>query len=712
MLADPLPTADPTFLRALLDAVEAGLFVLDGDGHLSFVNRAAGEMLGYSPAELVGREPFFAPGADWTRGPAEARFRRGDGEDVEVEYAIHPVREDNPGAGVAVTLREVGERRRAERVARAQTAALVSTVRGLEQSASLDAYLGEVLKALMEQLNESSGALWLWDESSGELRLHLDYYDGEIKAGGDTGHPLAVQPPSDDSQAWERLPEPRVYDVETSPELESSRVYHRSRGTRAILVLPMRLGERTLGNFSVRSVRRNAFSSGEIELAKALVHQATLALQLTGLADQARNAAVALELERAAQERASALAETNRALQAEVEERRRAEEALRRSDAVLRQTVASLAEEPPLDTFLGHVLTSVTEQLSGPASTLWFYRPEENAFAIHMSYGDGGVHPGPLEANGTHGPTRLPADRADLMQLRRTRRPVVINNVARQPHLGPHLEWLKARGVRGLLLVPLVAGEHVIGVIGVHNTRRGRWTEEETRLAEALAAHASLAVQLTRYAAQARRAGTIEERNRLAQEIHDTLAQGFTGILVQLEAAQDALDKSPAEAREHVVIAGELARESLAEARRSVHALRPLALETDDLAGVVARMVQRLADLSGLKVTFECRGPRRPLPAEVADNLLRSSQEALANALRHAEASAIRVVLEYEADAVSLSVRDNGLGFDPAEARRARTGLGLSGLQERADRMRGELRLNSRPGGGSEVVLWVPVENE
>lgn len=683
-------------LQAVLDAVGVGIFALDDRGRMTFINLAACETLGVTSAGVLGAEPGFAPGMSWSPHSGDTRFRMAQGGEVEVEYSVRPM----PTGGFVVSFQEVGER---NRVAQAQTEALASTVRGLEQSPSLDAYLGEVLKALVAQLGESSGALWLCNEETGQLRLHLDYYEGELKRGREAGHPVAVQSPPGGPAAHEMLQAPRIYDVETSPELEPSREFHRRRGNKAILVLPMRLAGETVGTFSVRSRRGNAFSQNEINLAEALAHQATLALQLTRLAEQARSAAVI-------QERAATLAEANLALQAEVEERRQAEEALRRSDAVLHHTLTILAKEPPLDTFLGHVLAAVTEQLSGPASTLWFYHAEENEFRIHMSFGDGRVRPGALEAGEMRGPTRLPGDREDLLELRRTRRPVVVNDVTRHPHLEPHLAWLQSRGVQGLLLVPLVVAEDVIGVIGVHNTDRRFWTDEETRLAEALAGHASLAVQLTRYAEQARRAGVIEERNRLAQEIHDTLAQGFTGILVQLEAAQDALEEQPGEARDHVVVAGELARESLAEARRSVHALRPLALETEDLSGALARMVRRLADLSGVEVTFECRGSRRALPEETADNLLRGSQEALANALRHAEASEIRVRLEYEALVVRLSVRDNGHGFEPEQALAAGDGLGLRGLRDRAARMGGQLTLRSEAGAGSEVTMVAPLQ--
>lgn len=601
------------------------------------------------------------------------------------------------------------EHQRAVQVARAQTEALVTTLRALARNSSLDTYVGEVLMALTEQLGERSGSVWLRDERGGALRLHLEYSDGVLKPAAESDHPGAALSPPNAAYFAERASVPTVYDVDASPELEGYREFHQSRGIRSLLVVPMIFGDQVIGTFSVRSPRRSTFTADEIELAQVLAHQATLALQLTRLAEESRRAAVSREQERAAEERAATLAAANAALEREIQERTRVEAALRRSEEALTRTLAILATEPPLDTFLGHVLGTVTEQLSAPASTLWFYDADLHAFLIHMSYTEGQVVLGQLEGTGPQGPTRLPDDRADLQELLRTRHTVVLNDLLHNPHLEEQRAWLKSRGVKAALLVPLVVGDTVIGVIGVHNTARDFWSPEERDLAEALAGQASLAVQLTRLADQVRRAAVVEERNRMAREIHDTLAQGLTGIVVQLEAAEDWLEDSIEGARKHLAAARSLARESLQEARRSVHALRPLALETADLSEALSRMAERLGGRSGAagaRILFSLAGTARPLPSEISDNLHRSAQESLANALKHSGATEIRLSLCFGRDQVTLTVEDNGCGFDPGSAW---GGLGLTNLRERAERIRGALDLQSTPGTGTRVSVRVPV---
>lgn len=199
-----------------------------------------------------------------------------------------------------------------------------------------------------------------------------------------------------------------------------------------------------------------------------------------------------------------------------------------------------------------------------------------------------------------------------------------------------------------------------------------------------------------------RRAAVAEERERVARELHDTLAQAFTGIVLHLEAADQAIDRRPDAVRARLAKASALARASLAEARRSVWAFRPRALEGRDLPGALRALVQESA--GGPAVTFTTTGPPVALAAEVEDHVLRVAQEALTNALRHARAGTIAVELASIPNGVTLRVRDDGVGFDFPAAR----GFGLRGMHERAERVAGGLAVLSRPGAGTEVVLTVP----
>jgi signal transduction histidine kinase len=203
-------------------------------------------------------------------------------------------------------------------------------------------------------------------------------------------------------------------------------------------------------------------------------------------------------------------------------------------------------------------------------------------------------------------------------------------------------------------------------------------------------------------------AAVLVERNRIAREIHDTLAQGFVGIGVQLETVAKMQPISAEQAREHLDRARILVRSSLAEARRTVWALRSEKLEENDLAGALALVARQLSGDHETKVRVSGR-PRR-LPDAVESNLLRIGQEALANAVRHAQADEISVDLRFGEGVVRLSVQDDGCGFDVEHAAQAESGhFGLAGIRERVHNLGGELSLLSRPGQGSELIVEVPV---
>ena len=191
----------------------------------------------------------------------------------------------------------------------------------------------------------------------------------------------------------------------------------------------------------------------------------------------------------------------------------------------------------------------------------------------------------------------------------------------------------------------------------------GELSEANRRLEATLAENAGLQQQLL---TQAREAGVLDERQRMAREIHDTLAQGLTGIITQLQAAEQAADDL-AGWRRHFEAATRLARESLSEARRSVEALRPESLETGRLSEALADAAGRWSALHGIPVQVTTTGTGRPMQSEAEFALLRTAQEALANVAKHAQATRVGVTLSYMEHEVALDVRDDGRGFDLAK---------------------------------------------
>ena len=223
----------------------------------------------------------------------------------------------------------------------------------------------------------------------------------------------------------------------------------------------------------------------------------------------------------------------------------------------------------------------------------------------------------------------------------------------------------------------------------------------ETALEENAGLHAQLLVQ-------AREAGVLDERGRMAREIHDTIAQGLTGIVTQLEAAEQARDR-PEDWQRHVRNAIGLARESLSEARRSVEGLRPEYLETARLADALADVARQWSERNGIPVEVTTTGDLAPLHPEVEVALLRTAQEALANVAKHANASHAWLTLSYMGDVVTLDVRDDGIGFAvPVGSDERGAGFGLSAMRQRMTRVAGTLAIESEPGAGTAISARVP----
>ncbi|MCC8243477.1 sensor histidine kinase [Saccharothrix luteola] len=253
----------------------------------------------------------------------------------------------------------------------------------------------------------------------------------------------------------------------------------------------------------------------------------------------------------------------------------------------------------------------------------------------------------------------------------------------------------------GAIVVYLIIVVFIV-IIACTFTTFGHITSEQSRrrkemvaeMAAMMKENAGLHAQLL---IQAHEAGVLDERQRLAREIHDTLAQGFAGIITQLQADEDP--------PRHVETALRLARENLAEARRSVHALRPPALVDANLPDALAEVAAGWTDQTGVAASISTTGAARPLHPEVEVTLLRAAQEALSNVAKHARASRVGLTLSYMEDVVTLDVRDDGAGFDPEVKT---DGFGLVGMRQRVSRLAGALVVESEPGGGTAVSASVP----
>jgi signal transduction histidine kinase len=230
-----------------------------------------------------------------------------------------------------------------------------------------------------------------------------------------------------------------------------------------------------------------------------------------------------------------------------------------------------------------------------------------------------------------------------------------------------------------------------------------RQSRERQRLIEQL--------QATRaeLAAAERQAGTLAERQRLARDLHDTLTQGFTSIVLLLEAAEESLATGRPVAQ-HIQQALRSARDNLAESRQVVWALRPRPLAEQPLPPALEELTRRLAEETGMQAETVVTGTVQPLPGEAEEALLRIAQEALANVRKHAAASRVTVTVSYLDDVTMLDVADDGVGFDHAASAAAAGGLGLPAMSERAAALGGGLTIESAPGEGTTIAVKLPTQ--
>jgi PAS domain S-box-containing protein len=401
----------------------------------------------------------------------------------------------------------------------------------------------------------------------------------------------------------------------------------------------------------------------------------------------------------------------------DITESKRAEEALRASEQVARGQVEALAQSldvlataPAPDKFVGQMLSTIGRLLKAQSVTLWLFDESTDSLVLRlMADGRKLAEPDP-EHPFMKDPMSWKQNQM-IQELLFTAGPVVCEDIETDPRVnGEWREYLKRKGGKRFLAVPILVRGQVRGFVGIRHADRAAYRPEEIELTQALAHQVMLAIQLNELADQGQRAAVFEERNRMARDIHDTLAQGFTGVIVQLEAAEDAISCGyRKEADDHLHRAGELARRSLSEARRSVHALRPQALEEHNFWEALKGIIKNTTFGTALHTKFEARGKLPELPRAWQENLLHIGQEALTNALKYAHARNFETRLSYKARELSLELRDDGGGFQVKERH---DGVGLTGMRERVEQMGGELKIISSRGKGTKITVVLPFNGE
>jgi PAS domain S-box-containing protein len=398
-------------------------------------------------------------------------------------------------------------------------------------------------------------------------------------------------------------------------------------------------------------------------------------------------------------------------------ERKRAEEAVRASEQVARgqaealvQSLDILATAPPPEKFIGQMLSTIGRLLSAQSVVLWLF--DEATDEIVLRAATHGADLAALENN--HPFVTDPIswkENEGLQEMVFTGVPQTCEDIETDPRISlPLRNYFRSNGTKKFLVIPTLVGGRVNGFIGIRHGDRLPYRPEEIELAQALAHQAMFAIQLNQFAEQSQLAAVLEERNRMARDIHDTLAQGLTGVIVHLQAAEDATSKGyKKEAVDHLQTAHDLARAGLNEARRSVRALRPQALEDATFWEALQSLIKNATAGTGLHVEFQRRGKARQLSPLVQENLLHIGQEALTNTLKYAHATRFDARLSFNATEVRLELQDNGVGF---KMNGRHDGFGLTGMQERVTRIGGALSVTSARGKGTKIIVVSPYRQE
>ena len=266
-----------------------------------------------------------------------------------------------------------------------------------------------------------------------------------------------------------------------------------------------------------------------------------------------------------------------------------------------------------------------------------------------------------------------------------------------------------AGGLRYHASIPLYAHSEKLGVLNVASTDWRELSPEDLQLLYTIGDMLSIAIERARLFEGSMQLGAVEERNRLARELHDTLAQGLTAISLQLETAEAILDEQGDREviKETVHQALDLARQNLEEARRSVQDLRAASLEGRNLSEALADLVAEAQAAASVEIEYTATGGSRPLSPRIESGLYRIAQEAVNNLVRHSNASHASVILTSTPELIDLTIEDEGSGFEVNSLPEDR--FGLQGMQERARLLGGTMELQSELGSGTRLQVRVPL---
>jgi signal transduction histidine kinase len=374
-----------------------------------------------------------------------------------------------------------------------------------------------------------------------------------------------------------------------------------------------------------------------------------------------------------------------------------ADESLRQTRTLQRVT-ASLTAGLDLQTNLGAALSAAQQLFGADRAAIFLDDPDSGVRTCAAAHGlsDRYLTAVARRYRNQHGAVVTPEHQ-------------YIADAQSDPRMEPLREEIRAEGVRSMLLVAMNYRGRETGVFVLYHDQERRFTPTEIGLARTLADQAAIAFEHARLFAQAGQLAAIEERNRLARELHDSVTQSIFSISLIAQALPGLIEKQPERASERVQRLGELSRGALAEMRSLIFQMRPAQLEQDGLPTAIRRYAAAFESRESVQVQIEVEGEPHGAD-EQEEALFRIVQEALNNIAKHAHATTVEVLLRYEPDRVQLCIHDDGVGFNVDAARSSGgQGFGMVSMRQRAEELGGVLRLESAPGEGTSVHVELPL---
>jgi signal transduction histidine kinase len=446
-------------------------------------------------------------------------------------------------------------------------------------------------------------------------------------------------------------------------------------GTKTKAIVPIFVAGEFIGIVGFDNTKqRRAIDTAELAALETAAGVIGAAMHRERLVDDVRR-----ERERAAEERVAELAKANQ---------------------VIRGNLERLASEPDLGSFMGHMLLEAVRQFDADSGAVIVSKDSIQEWRIVAYVRDGQLEPAPFA-------TSVPFSGTPSNLLANQQEPVYFDLEKETPDIWPGaLAFHRREGYSGVVVYPLVFGARNVGFF-ILSFRRNAEDVQRSELLVALAQQATLAVQLTRLAYSAKEAAVLVERTRIGQEIHDGLAQSFTGILMQLGAAEEFPPCKRKNSELNTILSRirDLARDGLSEARRSVMALRLDQTRRAGLENALRQLAERSTVPGGVTVSFEGGGIATGLKPEHEHELLRISQEAVSNAVRHGRPHTVSITMADGPSHWELAVADDGVGMEQHPELYASEGFGLSSMRQRANAIGGEWNIESRPGTGTRVSV-------